>query len=216
MTFAQLQEKVLAFMDESGDTGTVLENVKFSLNQANSQRTLEHEWAWRMSAEQTLTLVAGTKTYTLPADYSTMIYVLDRDRNTNLRSIPTSELLEAFPNGEWATATTPDAFIIRGTTLELLFTPSGSETLVYRYFIGPTDMEADEDEPDIPASHHGLLVWDALLDIKGYHGELEMINMVLDRQVRALHGLYQEYGFDNQDVLGARQTKVKYRYDEGM
>lgn len=215
MTFLELQNKVLALMDESGDTGTVLENVKFSLNQANNQRTLEHEWSWRMSAEQTLTLSAGVKTYTLPADFSTMLYVLDRERNTHLRSIPTGELLEAFPNGEWATAVTPDAFIIRGTTLELLFTPTGGE-LVYRYFSGPTEMVADSDEPDIPANHHGLLVWDSLLDLKGYHAETELINMFLDRQQRALHALYQEHGFDGQDVLGARQTKVKYRYDEAM
>jgi hypothetical protein len=216
MTFEDLQNSVLRWMDEEGDTGTVLENVKFALNEANKQRTLEHEWTWRLSAEQTQALSAGVKTYSLPADYGTMLYVMDRGNNVQLRSIPTSELLEVFPNGEWSTASTPDAFIIRGTTLELLFTPSGSESLVYRYFISPTEMTADDDEPDLPANHHGLLVWDALLDLKGYHAETEMINMFLDRQQRALHGLYQEHGFDGADVLGARQTKVKYRYDEGM
>lgn len=216
MTFKQLQDQVLSYMDEEGDTGTVLTNVKFALNEANKQRTLEHEWTWRMSGEQTLTLVAGDKEYDLPADFSGLIYAVYRGTNTQLRSIPTSELLEVFPNGEWATATTPDAFIIRDKVLELLFTPQGGEVVVYRYFKGPTTMASDSDTPNVPSNHHGLLVWDALLDLKGYHAESELINMVLDRQQRALHGLYQEYGFDGADVLGARQTKIKYRYDEGM
>lgn len=216
MTFKQLQDTVLRWMDEEGDTGTVLENVKFALNQSNFQRCMEHQWNWRLSAEQTLPLTEGVKTYTLPTDFSSMVYVVDRVRNTHLRAIPPEELLEAFPNGEWATAESPDAFLIRGDTLELLFTPRPNEELVYRYYTKPVEMVGDDDLPTLPAQHHGLLVWDALLDLKGYHAEMEMVNMVLDRQQRALHTLYQEYGFNGQDVLGARQTRVKMVYDEGM
>lgn len=206
MTFLELQNKVLALVDEEGDTGTILTNVKTFLNSALSNRCMEKKWPFMLSAETTLTVASGNST-TLPADFNTMHWVKD-SQDRLLRQLPLeqrfTDTLTDWENSPWGD------YVIYGNTITFLsLDPSqtGTEyTIMYYKF--PAEMVDDTDEPDFPTQFHDLLVWDAVIGLRGYHGELENIEYLLEQQRRGEHRLYvSNFGADS---IGHSPKQVRY------
>lgn len=210
MTFLELQNKVLALMDEEGDTGTVLTNVKTFLNSALSNRAMERKWSFMLSDETTLSVGAGVNTATLPADFNTMHWVKDSN-NKLLRQLPleqrfTDSMIDADnyvfkENGD---------YVIQGNTIRILslnLAHTGTDYTI-QYYRFPAEMVDDTDEPDFPTQFQDLLIWDAIIGLRGYHGELENIEYLLEQQRRAEHRLYvSNFGADS---VGHGPKQVRY------
>lgn len=52
--------------------------------------------------------------------------------------------------------------------------PDVAATIEMQYWSAPTELAADADEPNIPASYHMLLVWGALAEAGGFDSAPEM------------------------------------------
>jgi hypothetical protein len=199
MTFLEIQNKVLALMDEEGDTGTVLTNVKTFVNSALQNRALERKWPFMLSDETSLSVVGGVAT--LPADFNTMHWVKDANNNL-LVQIPLEQRFQQI----YQTESYGD-YVIRGTTLEV-FGLDSDDTFTMQYYFFPAELVDDEDEPQFPTQFHDILVWDAIIGLKGYHAELENIEFLLEQQRRAEHRLYvSNFGADS---VGHAPKQVRY------
>jgi len=210
MTFLEIQNKVLALMDEEGDTGTVLTNAKTFINSALQNRALERKWAFMLSAETTLTVASGEITATLPADFNTMHWVKDSDDRLQ-RQIPLEQrFADTLIDWENAASREYGDYVIRGTTIHFLaMNPDHTGTdYTIQYYFFPDELVDDDDEPEFPVQFHDLLVWDSIIGLRGYHGELENLEYLLEQQRRAEHRLYvSNFGADS---VGHSPKQVRY------
>ena len=55
----------------------------------------------------------------------------------------------------------------------LTWVPSGGEVLEYKFYQRPRVMSADNDIPDVPFPYSKILVFDALLDLAAYNGQMD-------------------------------------------
>jgi hypothetical protein len=197
-------------MDEEGDTGTVLTNVKTFLNSALRNRALERKWPFMLADETTLSITAGANTATLPADFNTMHWLKDSD-NRLLRQLPLEQRFtdSMFDVDNFVYQETGD-YVIYGTTIKILSLPlshTGTDYTI-QYYRFPEEMVDDTDEPDFPTQFHDLLVWDSIIGLRGYHGELENVEYLLEQQRRAEHRLYvSNFGADS---VGHSPLQVRY------
>jgi hypothetical protein len=78
-TFKNLQDQVLAWLDEAGDTGTTLTLVKNALNNANRLRATQERWSWmKWDTPALLTTVVGQSLYTLHSEFFRPDYFWNR------------------------------------------------------------------------------------------------------------------------------------------
>lgn len=197
MTFKQLQDRVLAYLDEEGDDNTHLTNVKNSLNGANVRRCGEYDWRFLIEDGTPFVTVAGQQDYALPADFGRPYYFFDRRREEFLRELPPRGLNElVIQDAAEARSHESLLYTLRGnnTTLRLLYKPIGGSTIAFEYYRLPTTMVDDSDVADIPAPYDEVLVWDALIDMKAYNAELETMEFWHRNQQKAELGLYDAYG----------------------
>jgi hypothetical protein len=68
--------------------------------------------------------------------------------------------------------------------IELLYLPSGSETIQYRFYRKPRDLSRDNDLTDIPPPFERVLVFDALLLMGAYDNRLDGGRMALWSRMR--------------------------------
>lgn len=78
-TFKTLQDKVLAWLDEAGDTDTTRTLVKYALQTANKKRATQEGWPFMFFPTQQLTLVAGQQYYALHSEYFKPFYFWNRN-----------------------------------------------------------------------------------------------------------------------------------------
>jgi hypothetical protein len=210
MTFLEIQDKVLALMDESGDTGTVLENTKTFINSALKNRAMERKWPFMLSDETTITATAGELTIDLPADFATMHWIKD----VNGRLMKQLPLEQRFQD-RWVDSDENAAYgygdyVIYGTVIKFISLSSshGGTDFTCQYYKVPADLVDDADEPDFPSQFHDLLVWDSVIGLRGYHGELDSLEYLLEQQRRAEHRLYvSNFGADS---VGHGPKQVRY------
>lgn len=66
LTFKNLQDNVLTFLDQAGETGVGLDLVKYAIQQAHEKRTTAERWSFMLwSTPVTLTFVQGQRNYVL-------------------------------------------------------------------------------------------------------------------------------------------------------
>lgn len=74
-TFKNLQDEVLALLDEAGDTSTTLTLVKNALNAAHQKRMTEERWSFMLwDSEETISIVAPTQSYSLHSELFRPLY----------------------------------------------------------------------------------------------------------------------------------------------
>lgn len=115
-TFKNLQDQVLAWLDEANDTGTTLTLVKNALNNANKMRSTQERWSWmKWDTPVVFNTVANQQLYTLHQEYFRPDYFWNRtqvdfvaqfDDNTRAAS-------GADPNNDTGPA---NRFVLRGRT----------------------------------------------------------------------------------------------------
>ena len=78
LTYRQLQLEVLRWIDEPGDTDTTLALVKDALNRSHRRLMSERTWPFMVwPREESLTTVAGTRTYALKSGVSKILTLYD-------------------------------------------------------------------------------------------------------------------------------------------
>lgn len=73
-TYKQLQDKVLGWLDEAGDTSTTLALTKFALQKAHSKRIAQERWPFMLYPPQTLTFIPGRQLYPLHSEFLRPMY----------------------------------------------------------------------------------------------------------------------------------------------
>jgi len=95
LTFKELQDEVLAYLDESGDAGTTLTLVKYFLNEAQVKRCDQYPWPFlRWNSPETITLVAGQRLYTLHPECWKPIHFWNRTKNAYMVEMSERQLEE--------------------------------------------------------------------------------------------------------------------------
>ena len=208
-TFKNLQDQVLAFMDEEGDTGTVLTNVKNALNQSQINVLTSHPWGFMRETGTNITLVPGTLTYSLPTDFERLSYIYNTTKKHFMEHVPDRQVDSNDTYAVYGDRTSGTRFTIEGRTLRLLFNPADADVLAVEYFRSPTLMSADGDIPDIPFPFSAILMWDALLMMKVYAAEPSGAQVWAENRDRLLVGLFTTYGQWAQGLSGDN-PRVKF------
>lgn len=92
-TFLELQQQVLRNLDEASDTGTTRDVVKDTLNLMHQQRCTEHLWPFMLwGRTETVTTVAGQRSYSLHQEFERPLFVRNQSRNVLLREVPNANI----------------------------------------------------------------------------------------------------------------------------
>lgn len=262
-----LEDEVLSWLDEAGDTSTTQTNVRNALISAHQRRLTEDSWNFMLWPEpDSFTLDIGVTKYTLHSEFLRGLWFVNRTRGILLREKSSRHLrpdytdesnkfvldsrapVLAQPTSETQVrlASTSDSdtggaqgVLIRGMTasgmvseiiyaaggtpaistnyfipngivqlskfgtwsgtasvsthpggdaivflppseiaksyqqMRLLWTPDQEDTIEYQFYRQPSPLEYDWSVPDIPFPFSKILVWDALLDLTVYDGQLD-------------------------------------------
>jgi len=133
-------------------------------NTSTSMQTLIGQWLNRryfqilrsinweyINEDYTVTTVAGTQDYVLPADFGKEMYAVDSTNNTNLKRIDFEEIVRNY-SSELEDSGYPERYAIFNSDdgskyLRLHFVPNGAYNIVFPYMVKPTALSADTDEP---------------------------------------------------------------------
>lgn len=131
------------------------------INRAYARVWNAYYWPWRVAPEQSLSVVAGTRDYALPANYQETWGLYDEDGN-RLRFMLPREFLSTFVPGHGAGE--PTHFTLMGGRLYLGPTPASSATFKWQivkrlshFHLGATETVGRmADATDVP-----IMGWDA-------------------------------------------------------
>lgn len=106
------------------------------------------------STTSTVNTIVGTSTYSLPTDFNKIISLRNTSLapNDNLEDIRDIRLYDELD----AQSGTPNQYVIDGSNIVVYPTPNAVQTLVLRYWKGPTDLGATE-APAWSSDYHYLL-----------------------------------------------------------
>jgi hypothetical protein len=210
MTFLELQNEVLLYLDELDDTDVTRTVVKQALNQAHRQRCAEQDWPWLLASPPVYqTLDAGTRALNLPTDCHRVQRLSNLTRGWEYEEVPAPNT-HAYP----VPSPTNDQvrlFQIRGESPRSLvfFAPQAADEIELAYYRTPSALVADADLPLLPAAHHDLLVWDALLRMKAYHNDAEGFPAFREFQREAHEALVFAYGMGSHTLAG-QPTYIRF------
>lgn len=103
-TYKELQDQVLATLDEAGDTSTTLTLVKNYLNQAQQARLASANWPFlRWEEGELVTIVSGQRFYALHPEFWRPIYFFNTGTKAFCRLIP--ERMTSQSQNRWLTDT---------------------------------------------------------------------------------------------------------------
>jgi hypothetical protein len=221
MTFSELQQEVLGWLDEQDDTDVTLPRVKAALNAAHRQRCTEQDWDF-LNVETTFTLTAGDRTVTLPTDCRQVKRLYNHTKGFDYLEVPAPALgLSPIPS---ATNTHAREFYIRAVgspggggvgasvtqALQLVFfAPPEADSVELHYRAPILPMVVDSAEPLLPEEHHDLLVWDALITMKAYHTDAEALPVWRELQRAAHDALLWNHGM-GAHTIGGQPTYIRY------
>lgn len=127
-TFKNLQDKVLRYLDEAGDTDSTLALVKDALNDANTARATQEKWPFMLwERPATLSIVAGQQYYTLHHEYFRPYYFWNRTQQDWVTQIPPAGLPDA--QVDWNTDTGAALRFQLLTRAEVAAQPSAASVL---------------------------------------------------------------------------------------
>jgi hypothetical protein len=128
----------------STDTRLTDAVITGAINDAIRKITLEHDWFWLVPTPATISTIAGTKSYSLPAAHLRTKNLVLTDTGDALVQYPITDLDRVVAEGR------PQIYAIEGSTLYLAPTPDAVYAIQHRYFQTETPLTSGSDTPLIP------------------------------------------------------------------
>ncbi len=127
LTFSNLTERVLALLDESGDTSTTKTVVQNALNESIQRRLSVPFPFMRWPQAQTFTTSVGVRSYPLHAEFHLPLYILNRTTGSYCVEVP----LAGFEGGDfkWNTDTGSARHFTLTNTSPVAVQPSSASVL---------------------------------------------------------------------------------------
>lgn len=158
-TYKQLQDAVLQWMADSGDTGLLQTLVKDALNRTHQTLLNDDRYDFLLwPRTETLSITAGQKAYTLHPDVSQLLFVYNPTTNSYLEEIPPKGLMESESRWYDGTTSQPDRFMLTG--LSKILTQPTTASVVTVTTTGGT--EASANSLLITGTSNGAVVTDTL------------------------------------------------------
>lgn len=217
-TFLQMQDKVLGWLDDTGDDDRMREMCKQVLNDAQLARTTEYPWAFMRKTATLTPLTAGSAVFALPADFYRPCSLQVPGTNQWMTEISMRGRQQLGPDPASTVATTVygniygvsypfyyDSTTVSGAARRAVVCADTGQvptsiTCIYYYY--PTEMSANTDLSALPSPHEQLLVYDAVMDLKTYASEsVDLIPLLARKRDEALARLYESQKGDQ--TLGA-------------
>lgn len=119
LTFKNLGDQVMNFLDQAGIVGTPRDVVDDTIRRVHNSRLIERKWNFMLwDAQQTLSTVAGQKVYSLHSEFLRPYWFFNRTTKRTMEQVYGSTLLPSdgvrdydsgFGTGDW-TAQTGEAY----------------------------------------------------------------------------------------------------------
>lgn len=123
-TYKQLQDAVLQWMADEGDTGLLKTLVKDALNRTHQTLLNDDRYDFLLwPRTETLAITPGQKAYTLHPQLSQLLFVYNPTRNEYLEEIAPKGLMESEADWNDGTIDQPDRFMLTGLS-KLLTQPT--------------------------------------------------------------------------------------------
>jgi hypothetical protein len=164
-TYKEIQDRVLSEISKSDST--TRNRVKDSINLGYQNFVLRELWPFREKTG-TLNTVASTQEYDLSSNFSDMdeqnIISVAIQGNTNRKLVywPFNQLRADQPDYDLTGASVPERYYIKANQIGFWPLPNDVYAVSIDYYITPTELSADSDEPIIPVAYREALVKYAL------------------------------------------------------
>lgn len=114
-TYKNLQDTVLEWMADSGDTGLLQTLVKDALNRAHQNLLNDDNYDFMLwSRTESIAVTAGQKSYALHPRFGHPLFFYNPDSNNYLEEISPKNLLESGEDWQDGTTASPDRFMLTG------------------------------------------------------------------------------------------------------
>jgi len=210
-TFLQMQDKVLGWLDDTGDNDRMRTMCKQVLNDAQLARATEYPWSFMIKTVAGIApITAGSGLYSLPADFYRPLVCWDVGGQRMMTEVPprSFEVIGANPAltigaGYLSGVYRPFIYrrgqaVVEGVLVNNIFVQCLDEGQTYpasinvSYYAVPSELSADADLSVFPFPHEQLLVYDAVLDLKTYASEsIDLIPLIARKRDDALRRLYE-------------------------
>lgn len=98
-TFKNLQDKILAWLDEVGDTDGTLTLVKYALQKAHSKRVSQERWPFMLYPPQTINFIPGQFLYPLHGEFLRPLYFKNLSTRDYIHQHDEATLVDS--NADW-------------------------------------------------------------------------------------------------------------------
>lgn len=158
-TYKELQDAVLQWMADSGDTGLLRTLVKDALNRAHQNLLNDDRYDFLLwPRTETLSVTAAQKVYALHPELSQLLFVYNPTTDDYLEEIAPKGLMESEADWNDGTADQPDRFMLTG--LSKVLTQPSAASVVTATTTGGT--ESSTNSLRITGVSNGVVVTDTL------------------------------------------------------
>jgi len=186
--------------------GTYLNRRYFSVLRAINWEAVNDDY--------TVSVVAGTASYTMPSDFRKELYVVDSTNNLNLTRVPLGSIGRNYPSGvnDSGTANQYSIFVDDSgdTIMKLHYVPATSSTFLMPYIISPVAMSGDTDEPILNLAD--LLESGAKADAWRYKKQFNKAGVMESLYTKELSEWIWDYENQTNEVMQAYPSKQRIQY----
>lgn len=158
-TYKELQDAVLQWMADSGDTGLLRTLVKDALNRAHQNLLNDDRYDFLLwPRTETLSVTVGQKVYALHPEVSQLLFVYNPTTDEYLEEVAPKGLMESEADWNDGTIDQPDRFMLTG--LSKVLTQPSAASVVTATTTGGTESSANS--LLITGISNGVIVTDTL------------------------------------------------------
>lgn len=151
---------------------------------------------------QAITTTAGDGDSALPDDFARVYSLTDSEGTSPLWALTVPE----FDDLPSSSSGRPTNYVIDRPDIKFYPTPDAAYSLQLRYYQTPTEMTADDDEPEIPEDYQHVLVSYALARCYRRENDYRAADYHLDEYKTELGELMADLQDDTQDQTQAQQV----------
>lgn len=183
-TYREIQDNVLALISKSDST--TRNRIKNWINLGYQDFVTRELWPFREVVD-TISFVQGTAEYTLATEFSNIdssnvtSVAIQGGNQSKLTYIPRSQLLASEPDLTAIGQSVPRNYYLSAGKIGFWPTPNGTDSVSIAYYMTPTELSADSDEPIIPVAYRESLVQFALSMEHDFNTDPDLAQKAMNR-----------------------------------